>query len=60
MKKLDIFELNKSFEINNRKIPVLQGVDFDIEEGEFIVIVGQSGCGKSTLLKIILGIKNLL
>ena len=31
MKKLDIFELNKSFEINNRKIPVLQGVDFDIE-----------------------------
>ncbi len=57
MKKLDIFELNKSFEINNRKIPVLQGVDFDIEEGEFIVIVGQSGCGKSTLLKIILGIE---
>jgi sulfonate transport system ATP-binding protein len=35
---------------------VLRGVDLEIEQGEFLVIVGQSGCGKSTLLREIGGI----
>ncbi len=34
----------------------LQGIHFDIEENEFVVIVGPSGCGKSTLLNIIAGL----
>jgi lipoprotein-releasing system ATP-binding protein len=34
-------------------IPVLQGVELSINEGEFISIVGPSGCGKSTLLHLL-------
>ncbi|WP_128253116.1 ABC transporter ATP-binding protein [Falsirhodobacter deserti] len=35
---------------------ILHGIDLDIREGEFIVIVGPSGCGKSTLLRLIAGL----
>lgn len=35
---------------------VLHGVSFDIQPGEFVVIVGPSGCGKSTLLRLIAGL----
>jgi len=38
---------------------VLKGVDLDIREGEFLVILGESGCGKSTLLNIIGGMDEL-
>jgi NitT/TauT family transport system ATP-binding protein len=34
---------------------VLNGVDLEIERGEFVSIVGQTGCGKSTLLRLVLG-----
>ncbi|MFN4247463.1 MAG: ABC transporter ATP-binding protein [Flavipsychrobacter sp.] len=35
------------------KFEVLKGVSFDVEQGEFLSIVGKSGCGKSTLLYIL-------
>ena len=35
---------------------VLDGVDLDIHEGEFLTIIGQSGCGKSVLLKHLIGL----
>src|SRR6185369_15010836 len=38
------------------KTPVIQGLDLDIEEGEFVVLLGPSGCGKSTLLHRIAGV----
>lgn len=38
------------------EIAVLDGVDFEIEPGEHVAIMGESGCGKSTLLKIIYGL----
>ena len=36
---------------------VIHGVDCDMHDGEFIVIVGPSGCGKSTLLRMIAGLE---
>ena len=39
------------------KINVLNDINLDIKEGEFVVLVGHSGCGKSTLLKIIAGLE---
>jgi multiple sugar transport system ATP-binding protein len=39
--------------------PVIHGVDFDIEDGAFVVLVGPSGCGKSTLLRMIAGLEDI-
>ncbi|MFM8524456.1 MAG: ABC transporter ATP-binding protein, partial [Cyanobacteriota bacterium] len=38
-------------------VPVLQGLDLAIEDGEFLVLVGPSGCGKSTLLRLLAGLE---
>lgn len=38
---------------------VIHGIDIDIAEGEFIVIVGPSGCGKSTLLRMVAGLETV-
>jgi multiple sugar transport system ATP-binding protein len=40
-------------------IQVLQNIDLDIEDGEFMVFVGPSGCGKSTLLRVIAGLEDI-
>ncbi|MGI9356115.1 MAG: ABC transporter ATP-binding protein, partial [Rhizobiaceae bacterium] len=40
-------------------VEVIQGIDLDIENGEFIVFVGPSGCGKSTLLRMIAGLESI-
>ena len=37
--------------------PVLHGIDLDIGDGEFLVLVGPSGCGKSTLLRMVAGLE---
>ncbi|NNG21602.1 ABC transporter ATP-binding protein [Telluria aromaticivorans] len=39
--------------------PVLKGIDLDIADGEFVVLVGPSGCGKSTLLRIVAGLEDV-
>ena len=41
------------------KTDVIHGVDIDIKDGEFIVIVGPSGCGKSTLLRMVAGLESI-
>ena len=38
---------------------VLHGVDIDIDDGSFTVLVGPSGCGKSTLLRMIAGLEEI-
>ncbi|MEO9299900.1 ABC transporter ATP-binding protein [Devosia alba] len=40
-------------------VPVIHGVDIDIADGEFVVLVGPSGCGKSTLLRMIAGLETI-
>jgi ABC-type sugar transport system ATPase subunit len=37
--------------------PILRGVDLEIPEGSFAVLVGSSGCGKSTLLRLVAGLE---
>ena len=56
---LKIEHLNKQFDVDGNTINVLKDINLEIEEGEFITIVGHSGCGKSTLLKIIAGLETL-
>ncbi|WP_371822094.1 ATP-binding cassette domain-containing protein [Martelella soudanensis] len=38
---------------------ILQGIDLDIQPGEFLTLLGPSGCGKSTLLRMIAGFEQL-
>src|SRR6185295_5176105 len=40
-------------------LEVIHGVDMDVADGEFIVIVGPSGCGKSTLLRMVAGLETI-
>jgi len=40
-------------------VPILHGVDIDIRDGSFTVLVGPSGCGKSTLLRMIAGLEEI-
>jgi putative ABC transport system ATP-binding protein len=47
--------LTKIYEMGEVSVAALNGVSFDIEDGEFIVILGPSGSGKSTLLNILGG-----
>ena len=46
-------DLFKSYKKGPVGIPVLQGINMSVYEGEFLSIVGQSGCGKSTLLHLL-------
>ncbi|CAN1524595.1 MalK ABC-type sugar transport systems, ATPase components [Rhabdaerophilaceae bacterium] len=40
-------------------VQIIRGVDVEIADGEFVVLVGPSGCGKSTLLRMIAGLENI-
>ena len=40
-------------------IAVIHGIDMDVADGEFIVIVGPSGCGKSTLMRMVAGLESI-
>jgi ABC-type nitrate/sulfonate/bicarbonate transport system ATPase subunit len=54
--KISAKGLTKTFKAAKGKtLQVLDGVDFDVEEGQFVAIVGPSGCGKSTLMNILAG-----
>ena len=49
----EIKNLSKSFPL--RAEPVLDSIDFRLEEGGFCIVLGSNGSGKSTLLKTIMG-----
>ena len=51
--------VTKTFGSGETQIQILKGVNLDVREGEFLVILGESGCGKSTMLNIIGGMDQL-
>ena len=53
---LTLRDVRKSYETPRGPHLVLQGIDLDVEEGEFIAIVGYSGSGKTTLISLIAGL----
>ena len=57
--RLAVFEargLTKVYRMGEVEVYALRGVDFDLYEGEFVVLLGPSGSGKSTLLNILGGL----
>ena len=52
-------DVKKQYVVGSTVINALDGVDFEIEEGEFAVILGPSGAGKTTLLNVIGGMDNV-
>lgn len=55
MAEVLVRDVRKSF----ASTEVIHGVDIDIADGEFVVLVGPSGCGKSTLLRMIAGLEKI-
>src|SRR5579875_436063 len=58
MTKISVRNVAKTFPVRTAptQIAAIEGVSFDVEPGEFFVLVGPSGCGKSTLLDLIAGL----
>ena len=55
MATLDLADVRKSY----GAVEVIHGIDLNIQDGEFVILVGPSGCGKSTLLRMIAGLEDI-
>jgi sn-glycerol 3-phosphate transport system ATP-binding protein len=59
MASISLRKVVKRYGIGPKANQVIHGVDAEIADGEFIVIVGPSGCGKSTLLRMVAGLEEI-
>ena len=50
---LKLHDLYKVYRTDEVETVALNGVNFEIEQGDFVAVMGPSGCGKSTLLNIV-------
>ena len=56
---LSVQKLKKTYPVRTGgETVVFDGVDFDIEKGEFVCIIGHSGCGKTTILNVLAGLES--
>jgi multiple sugar transport system ATP-binding protein len=55
MASVSIRQVQKSY----GAVSIIHGVDVEIDDGEFVILVGPSGCGKSTLLRMIAGLEDI-
>ena len=53
---LKVESLSKSYKADAP--PVFEGINFEIERGEFVCIIGHSGCGKTTILNVLAGLED--
>jgi len=53
---LEVNQLDLSFYLQNQEVNVLRGVQFHVQQGETVALVGESGCGKSLTARSIMGI----
>src|SRR5262245_20218672 len=56
MAAVSLRDVRKSY---TPELQVIHGVNMEIKDGEFIVILGPSGCGKSTLLRMVAGLETI-
>ncbi len=59
MGSISIRKVGKRYGHGAQALQVIHGVDAEVADGEFIVIVGPSGCGKSTLLRMVAGLEEI-
>ena len=59
MASLSLRNIVKRYGVGPKANQVIHGVNAEIKDGEFVVIVGPSGCGKSTLLRMVAGLEEI-
>ena len=55
-KMIEAKNVAKTYDIDDRTITVLEGIDLEVDCAEFVVIAGSSGSGKTTLLSLLSGL----
>ena len=50
---ITVRDLSKRYTTRDGTVTALEGINFGVAEGDFVVVAGPSGCGKTTLLKIL-------
>src|SRR4051812_42070260 len=59
MASISLRNVTKKYGTGKTALQVIHGIDAEIADREFIVIVGPSGCGKSTLLRMVAGLEEI-